>query len=152
MDKEQSGTGAHLRFLFAFIIITPILLCGCSHFYEGSLSRSTFEEANNLFSQGSYKASLSKYEQMIERYPTAGDRVLFEKEFTKTLLVSPSKKSPITHARCLIAHIGFHALRLKGVDIAKVLNLSPAAVSKLAARGTGNPAEEEIMRALLERG
>ena len=31
-----------------------------------------------LFSQGSYKASLDKYQQIIEKYPTAGDRVLFE--------------------------------------------------------------------------
>jgi murein L,D-transpeptidase YafK len=37
-----------------------------------------FKEANDLCSQGSYKASLSKYEQIIEKYPTTGDRVLFE--------------------------------------------------------------------------
>lgn len=56
------------------IMITPILLCGCSHFQ----AKSTFEEANNFFSQGNYKASLDKYEQIIEKYPTTGDRVLFE--------------------------------------------------------------------------
>jgi len=77
MDKKQSRTGAHLYLFFA-CIITPILICGCGPFYEGSLARSTFKEANDLFSQGSYKASLSKYEQIIEKYPTAGDRVLFE--------------------------------------------------------------------------
>ena len=31
-----------------------------------------------LFNQGNYKASLNKYEQIIEKYPTTGDRVLFE--------------------------------------------------------------------------
>ncbi len=41
-------------------------------------AESTFKEANDYFSQGNYKASLSKYEQIIEKYPTAGDRVLFE--------------------------------------------------------------------------
>jgi tetratricopeptide (TPR) repeat protein len=78
MGKKHSRMGEHLYFFVACIIITPILICGCSHFYEGFLARSTFKEANDFFSQGSYKASLSKYEQIIEKYPTAGDRVLFE--------------------------------------------------------------------------
>ena len=56
------------------IMITPILLCGCSHIQ----AKSTFEEANNLSSQGNYTASLNKYEQIIKKYPTTGDRVLFE--------------------------------------------------------------------------
>ncbi|MCL5024684.1 MAG: L,D-transpeptidase family protein [Nitrospirae bacterium] len=78
MGKKQSRIGEHLNFFFARIIITAILICGCSHFNEGFQAKSTFIEANDLFSQGSYKASLSKYEQIIEKYPTAGDRVLFE--------------------------------------------------------------------------
>jgi len=78
MGEKQSRIGEHLFFFFVCSIITPILLCGCSHLNEGSQARSTFKEANDLFSQGSYKASLSKYEQIIEKYPTAGDRVLFE--------------------------------------------------------------------------
>jgi tetratricopeptide (TPR) repeat protein len=78
MGKKQYRVGEHLYFFFACIIITPILICGCSHFYEGFLAKSTFKEANDFFSQGSYKDSLSKYEQIIEKYPTAGDRVLFE--------------------------------------------------------------------------
>jgi len=65
--------GKHLKNLFfACIIPATMLICGCSHLNEG------FHEANNLFSQGSYEASLSKYQQIIEKYPTAGDRVLFE--------------------------------------------------------------------------
>jgi tetratricopeptide (TPR) repeat protein len=78
MGKKQSRIGEHLNFFFACIIITPILICGCSHFYEGFLAKSTFKEANDFFSQGSYKVSLSKYEQIIEKYPVVGDRVLFE--------------------------------------------------------------------------
>jgi outer membrane protein assembly factor BamD (BamD/ComL family) len=76
--KKQSRMSERLCLFFVCIIITPILICGCSHFNEGYQARSTFEEANNLFSQGSYKASLDKYQQIIEKYPTTGDRVLFE--------------------------------------------------------------------------
>ena len=78
MGKKQSRTGEHLYFFFACIIITPILICGCSHLNERFQASSTFKEANDLFSRGSYKASLRKYEQIIEKNPAAGDRVLFE--------------------------------------------------------------------------
>ena len=78
MSKKQGRKGDHPYFFIVCIIITTMLICGCSSFNEGSQPRSTFKEANDLFSQGSYKASLSKYEQIIEKYPTAGDRVLFE--------------------------------------------------------------------------
>ncbi len=63
--------GAHLLF---GILIMPVLLCGCSGFQ----AKSTFEEANTLFNQGNYEASLNKYEQIIEKYPAKGDRGLFE--------------------------------------------------------------------------
>ena len=78
MCKKQSRIGEHLRLFFVCIIITPILICGCSYFDEGLQARSIFQEANDFFSQGDYEASLSKYEQIIEKYPTASDRVLFE--------------------------------------------------------------------------
>lgn len=78
MAEKQSRIGERFCFFFRCIIITSILISGCSHFNEGSRARSTFEEANALFSQGSYRASLNKYEQIIEKYPTTGDRVLFE--------------------------------------------------------------------------
>ncbi|MGC2063591.1 MAG: L,D-transpeptidase family protein [Thermodesulfovibrionales bacterium] len=78
MGKKQSRIGGHLYFFFVCIIITPILLCGCSHLNEGSQAKAIFREANDLFSQGNYKASLSKYEQIFKKYPTTGDRVLFE--------------------------------------------------------------------------
>ena len=76
MDKKLSRPGRHLNFFLVCIILTPILISGCTHLNEGS--RSTFKEANDLFNQGSYKASLSKYEQLIEQYPAEEDRVLFE--------------------------------------------------------------------------
>jgi len=78
MCRKQSRTGERLYVFFVCIILAPILLCGCSHLNEELQAKSTFKEANDLFNQGSYKASLSKYEQIIEKYPAAGDRVLFE--------------------------------------------------------------------------
>ena len=56
----------------SILLIAPILISGCSHLNEG------FQEANDLFNQGSYKDSLNKYEQIIEKDPTTEDRVLFE--------------------------------------------------------------------------
>jgi outer membrane protein assembly factor BamD (BamD/ComL family) len=78
MAKKQSRMGEHLFFFFICIIITPILLSGCSHCNEGFQAKSTFEEANDLFNRGNYKASLDKYQQIIEKYPRTGDRALFE--------------------------------------------------------------------------
>lgn len=72
MAKKQSRMAERLCFFFICIIITPILISGCSHFNEG------FQEANDLFSHGSYKASLDKYEQIIEQDPTTVERALFE--------------------------------------------------------------------------
>jgi len=37
-----------------------------------------YKEANGYFNQGNYKASLRAYEQIMEKYPTMGDRALFE--------------------------------------------------------------------------
>ncbi len=62
MGKKQGRIGGHLYLFFVFIIITPILICGCSHLNEGFQA---FKEANDLFSQGSYESSLSKYDQII---------------------------------------------------------------------------------------
>ena len=60
MNEEQSRIGGHLYPFFVCLIMAPMLICGCSHF-EGSLAGPTFNEANDLFSQGSYAASLNKY-------------------------------------------------------------------------------------------
>jgi tetratricopeptide (TPR) repeat protein len=76
MGKKLRRTGGRLNFFLVCNMLMPILIGGCTHLNEGS--RSTFKEANDLFSQGSYRASLGKYEQIIEKYPAEGDRVLFE--------------------------------------------------------------------------
>jgi tetratricopeptide (TPR) repeat protein len=68
----------YLILFFACIIMAPLLICGCGHFNEGSQAKSTFIEANYFFSQGHYMDSLKKYEQIIEKYPAARDRGLFE--------------------------------------------------------------------------
>jgi putative transposase len=60
------------------------------------------------------------------------------------LLKSPAKQSPIARARAIIAHIAFDTLRLRGVDIAHTFQLTPGAVSKLAARGRTDPLAREI--------
>jgi tetratricopeptide (TPR) repeat protein len=78
MGKKQRGIGEHLSYFLVCIMITPILLSGCGHLNEESRARANFREANDLFGQGSYNASLSKYQQIIEIYPPAADRVLFE--------------------------------------------------------------------------
>jgi len=74
--EKQSETGCYIEFIF--ILIIPILICGCSQLNERLQAKSTFEEANVLFIQGEYRASLKKYEQILEKYPMTGDRVLFE--------------------------------------------------------------------------
>jgi len=76
--KGRRGIGEHLRLFFVCIMITPILICGCSYIGEGIQARSIFQEANDFFNQGEYEASLSKYEQIIGKHPAVADRVLFE--------------------------------------------------------------------------
>jgi tetratricopeptide (TPR) repeat protein len=73
MGKKQPKIGRPFYF-FVTCIIAATLLCGCSQFQL----KSSFKEANEYFSQGSYITSLSKYEQILEKYPETGDRVLFE--------------------------------------------------------------------------
>ena len=76
----REGRGMICRYFRVFIcaIVTPILVYGCSHIYGGSIPGSSLKEANDLFSRGSYNASLVRYQQMMERYPEAEDRILFE--------------------------------------------------------------------------
>lgn len=68
----------YLRLFFVCIMITPIFICGCSYIDKGFQTRSISQEANDFFNQGKYEASLSKYEQIIEKNPAVADRVLFE--------------------------------------------------------------------------
>ena len=61
-----------------FLMMAPILLSGCSHFNDGRQAKTTFAEANDLFHQGSYTASLDKYSEITEKYSAKADRALFE--------------------------------------------------------------------------
>jgi len=67
---------------------------------------------------------------------------------THALLKSPSKQSRVARARALISSIASDTLRLRGVEIARSLNLTPSAVSKLAAKGRDDSLSEEIERSL----
>lgn len=60
------------------LILAPMLISGCSHFNDGRRVNTTFAEANDLFHQGSYTASLDKYSEITEKYPAKADRALFE--------------------------------------------------------------------------
>jgi hypothetical protein len=59
MGKKPSRISDPLYFFFVCIIITPILICACSHFDKGFKAQATFKEANEFFSQGNYTASLN---------------------------------------------------------------------------------------------
>ena len=74
----KSRVCKHINLFFVCIIIAAMQLCGCSHLNGEATVKSSFVEANALFNQGNYKASLDKYQQIIELNPLAGDRVLFE--------------------------------------------------------------------------
>ena len=74
-DELPGRTGTYLRLFFVCIMIAPILGYGCS---RGQQARALSKEANDLFDQGNYEASLSKYKQIIEKNPAVADRVLFE--------------------------------------------------------------------------
>jgi tetratricopeptide (TPR) repeat protein len=77
-DERLRGIAGYLRHFFAFMMIAPIFICGCSSIDEGHQASSISQEACDFFNQGKYEASLSKYEQIIERYPAVADMVLFE--------------------------------------------------------------------------
>ena len=73
-DKRQRALGRYLRFFIVSIMLAPVFIYGC----QGNQARVISQEANDLFNQGEYEASLSKYEQVIEIHPEIKDRVLFE--------------------------------------------------------------------------
>ena len=60
------------------LVMAPMLISGCSHLNDGLQAKTTFAEANDLFHQGSYTASLGKYSEIIDKYPAKADRALFE--------------------------------------------------------------------------
>lgn len=77
MSKKRNGTGRRLRIFLALIMAVSLLLCGCG----GYLAKSSFREANDLFNQGKYQASIGRYEQILRKHPGSADRALFEMGF-----------------------------------------------------------------------
>jgi len=53
-------------------------LSGCGHFSDRWQAKTIFAEANDLFYQENYAASLGKHSEIIENYPSVSDRALFE--------------------------------------------------------------------------
>lgn len=78
MVEKQTRKGKEFSLIFICIVLAPILISGCSHLHRAFPARSAFEEANTLFSQGSYQAALCRYERIGEEHPSMRDRVLFE--------------------------------------------------------------------------
>ena len=74
-----------------WLLMAPMLLSGCSHFNDGQQVKTTFAEANDLFHQGSYAASLDKYSEITEKYPAKADRALFEMGFIHAHPKNPQK-------------------------------------------------------------
>ena len=78
MGIKPGRMGEQLCFFFICLMMTLTLLSGCGHLSEEFKAKTTFQEANDFSNQGSYQASLSKYQQIVAKYPSTEDRVLFE--------------------------------------------------------------------------
>ncbi len=78
MAGKKGARVGLLRFFFVGIMVSPMLISGCGNVHGGFQGTATLKEANDLFNQGNYKASLDKYEQIAESHATLEDRVLFE--------------------------------------------------------------------------
>lgn len=78
MGKKPGRVGGPLYFFFICLMMTTTLLSGCGHLGEEFKAKTTFEEANDFSNRGSYQASLNKYRQIVVKYPSTEDRVLFE--------------------------------------------------------------------------
>ena len=72
--KRSPGLNGPLVLVVVGILLITLLITGCSHTDEGTLTR----EATTFFNQGNYGAALDKYAQLIRTYPESEDRVLFE--------------------------------------------------------------------------
>ena len=57
---------------------------------------------------------------------------------------SAIKQRAVSRTRAIIAHLALDRLGVTGVDAGKALNLTPSAISRLAARGRTDPLFREI--------
>jgi putative transposase len=71
-------------------------------------------------------------------------------DISPALLKSPSKPSVVTRARAIVSAIAFDTLRVKGTDIARAFNLTPAAVCRLTAKGRADSLKEDVENFFLE--
>lgn len=76
------------------------------------------------------------------------DRMGTEEAFIKSTI----KERAASQARAIIAHLAIDRLRISGAEVARNLNISPSAVSKLAGRGRRHPLSGEIGAALHASG
>lgn len=67
----------------------------------------------------------------------------------ETLIKSTVKQRTPSQARAIIAHLAIDRLRIPGAEVARILHVSPSAVSKLAGRGRSDPLSAEIEAHLL---
>jgi L,D-peptidoglycan transpeptidase YkuD (ErfK/YbiS/YcfS/YnhG family) len=81
------GAGFFLRLFAIGSLLVPLLVAGCSHTGLRALSR----EANRLFDQGQYEAALGQYQEILDNYPEAADRVLFEMGVTHVYPLNPQR-------------------------------------------------------------
>ena len=120
-------------------------------------SREQFASDERILGRSDFVASVLKqaHEQherkVVVDIDTLIAHVCDRLSIDELLLLSPVKQRQVSRARSLIAHIAFDRLKLRGVDIARSLALSPAAISKLAARGRIDPLREEITTRLWEK-
>ena len=68
------------------------------------------------------------------------------------VLTEASKQRTVCRARSIICRLAVDGLALSGVDVARKLNLSPSAVSKLLIRGRKDSLTKEIANHLLDFG
>ena len=73
MSKPETFSSGSFK-IHICLLVTLTLLSGCAYFNNG---QKTFTEANKLFYQGDYEASLDKYSEIIKKYPSTADRALF---------------------------------------------------------------------------
>ena len=75
---HHGSAGGRVRLILFGFVMMPMLMAGCGHFSDSYQAGPTINEANDLFTKGSYEASLGKYREILEKYPAMGDRILFE--------------------------------------------------------------------------
>lgn len=78
----QKRGPAPARLAIVCLTLAALLTCACSPLNDGGHARAGFAEASVAFGQGRYADALQQYERIIEQYPAARDRALFEMGIT----------------------------------------------------------------------